>query len=158
MVTMDAYDYHQGNNPGNSGKQYVSAESSDDEDVDRKDILVDSSGYDDSYNNYAGYSPQQEQQQQQQQPMASTSTYHPFYGAAPYMIASSPDIKPIISDIPPLVPPMYLQTSASYAYNDYQSNMSPSTSSSNLFHQSYPYYKAWHNQVKSEQMANILNR
>lgn len=161
MVTMDAYEYHQGNNPGNN-EQYISTD--DDEDLDRKDILMDAgSGYDPGYD-YASYGLQQQQQQlQEQQPSTSSSNHHhqPFYGAAaPYMMpSSSSDIKPIITDIPPLVPPMYLQTSRCFSYNnDYQSYASPNSSSGNPFHQSYPFYKPWYNQVKSEQMANILNR
>lgn len=180
MVTMDAYGYHQGNNPGN-GDQYLGTD--DDEDLlDRKDILADSAGNFDnsgSYGNtYGNNSYVSQFQQQQHQEVGSTSSssninnnhqhHHPFYDGMPFnnMMHTS-DIKPIISDIPPLVPPTYLQPPTPYSYNnDYQNYVGPSTSrDSNPFqHQSYPHTypysnnKSWYNQVKSEQMANLLNR
>lgn len=156
MVTiMDAYEYHQGNNPGN-GDQYLST---DDEDLlDRKDILADTTDFDnDDTERYGGYASHFSQDLQQQEVGSSSQAY---YNSAPYMTHMN-EIKPLISEMPSLVPPTYLQqTPMAYNYNnDYQQYVGPSTSNNPFHHQSYPYYnKAWYNQVKSEQMANLLNR
>lgn len=57
---------------------------------------------------------------------------------------------------PPMAPPTYLQPpSSSFYYSNYQNY--PNTNS-NSFSHNYPMYKAWYNQVKPEQMVNILNR
>lgn len=159
MVTMDAYEFRQDNNnnpgcsssSGNNDQQYLSTD--DDDELDRKDLIL---NLNQNYN-LLGYGSMHQQQQQQQ-------PFEPFYGSSPYNMMQ--DIKPPVqtfTDIPPLVPPMYLQTSSTYSYNDYPSYQGPcsstsSSSSSNQFNQSYSYYKPWYNQVKSEQMANILNR
>ncbi|XP_063701121.1 basic helix-loop-helix ARNT-like protein 1 isoform X2 [Culicoides brevitarsis] len=148
MVTiMDAYEYHQGNNPDH----YTST---DDEDLDRKDfLLTDDFG---NFNETAGYEAATQMHQTHQNLDAAS-----FYGgpSSSYMgsgYSQAIDVKPII---PPLVAPTYLQqyspSIAPPSCNDYLNNyLNPGANFNN--NQNY-FNKPWFNQVKPEQMANILN-
>uniref|UniRef100_A0A336KCZ4 CSON013482 protein n=1 Tax=Culicoides sonorensis TaxID=179676 RepID=A0A336KCZ4_CULSO len=147
MITM-AYDYHQDNKP-----EYLSNDDEEEEEVDRKDFLFSPQNTNNNYTNLSGYSANL--------PLPSCDAgVNPYYNTSQYnMMSTNSEIKPpILTEIAPLVPPMYLHGSTNISYQThYQNYMNPSSSSTSYINPSYPFYKPWYNQVKTDQMANILN-